>query len=109
VPLIVAALMTFEIYGLTGFELNYANIIALPVLLGVGVAFKIYYIVAWKRGQSDFLRSTLTRAVFFSAVLTAVAFGSLWFSVHPGTSSMARCWRFPSPARWLRPCCSSRP
>ncbi|MFC5067242.1 MMPL family transporter [Flaviflagellibacter deserti] len=90
VPLIVAALMTFEICGLTGFALNYANIIALPVLLGVGVAFKIYYIVAWQRGQTDFLQSTLTRAVFFSALLTAVAFGSLWFSVHPGTSSMGK-------------------
>jgi predicted RND superfamily exporter protein len=90
VPLIVAALMTFEICGLTGFALNYANIIALPVLLGVGVAFKIYYIVAWQRGQTDFLQSTLTRAVFFSALLTAIAFGSLWFSVHPGTSSMGK-------------------
>jgi hopanoid biosynthesis associated RND transporter like protein HpnN len=90
IPLIVAALMTFEICALTGFPLNYANIIALPVLLGVGVAFKIYYIVAWKRGQTDFLQSTLTRAVSFSAVLTAIAFGSLWFSSHPGTSSMGK-------------------
>jgi hopanoid biosynthesis associated RND transporter like protein HpnN len=90
VPLIVAGLMTFEICAMTGFALNYANIIALPVLLGVGVAFKIYYIVAWQRGQTDFLQSTLTRAVFFSAVLTAIAFGSLWFSIHPGTSSMGK-------------------
>ena len=28
--------------------LNFANIIALPLLLGVGVAFKIYYIMAWR-------------------------------------------------------------
>ena len=88
VPLLVAALMTFEICALSGFALNYANIIALPVLLGVGVAFKIYYIMAWQRGQTDFLQSTLTRAVFFSAMLTGIAFGSLWFSSHPGTSSM---------------------
>ena len=41
-PLLVAALVTLEICGMTGFRLNYANIIAFPVLLGIGVAFKIY-------------------------------------------------------------------
>ena len=90
IPLIVAAAVTLEICALSGFPLNYANIIALPVLLGVGVAFKIYYILAWRRGQTDFLQSALTRAVFFSALLTATAFGSLWLSAHPGTSSMGK-------------------
>jgi uncharacterized protein len=90
IPLIVAAAATLEICALTGFALNYANIIALPVLLGVGVAFKIYYILAWRRGETDFLQSALTRAVFFSALLTATAFGSLWLSRHPGTSSMGK-------------------
>src|SRR5207302_1953027 len=90
IPLIVAAAVTLEVCALTGFPLNYANIIALPVLLGVGVAFKIYYILAWRRGQTDFLQSALTRAVFFSALLTATAFGSLWLSHHPGTSSMGK-------------------
>ena len=90
IPLLVAAAATLEICGLLGFALNYANIIALPVLLGVGVAFKIYSILAWRRGQTDFLQSALTRAVFFSALLTATAFGSLWLSRHPGTSSMGK-------------------
>ena len=43
--------------------LNFANIIALPLLLGVGVAFKIYYIMAWRAGQTGLLQSSLTRAV----------------------------------------------
>jgi predicted RND superfamily exporter protein len=46
VPLLVAGLATLEICGLIGLQLNFANIIALPLLLGVGVAFKIYYIMA---------------------------------------------------------------
>jgi hopanoid biosynthesis associated RND transporter like protein HpnN len=90
VPLIVAAAMTLEICAATHFALNYANIIALPVLLGVGVAFKIYYIVAWRAGGTNFLQSPLTRAVFFSALMTATAFGSLWFSSNPGMSSMGK-------------------
>ncbi|WP_442755217.1 MMPL family transporter [Methylocystis sp. JAN1] len=90
VPLIVAAIVTLEICALSGFKLNYANIISFPVLLGVGVAFKIYYIAAWRRGESAFLQSPLTRAVFFSALLTATAFGSLSLSSNPGMSSMGQ-------------------
>ena len=90
VPLFVAALITLELCALLSFPLNYANIIALPVLLGVGVAFKIYYVMAWRSGQSDFLQSPLTRAVLFSALMTATAFGSLSFSSHPGTASMGK-------------------
>src|SRR5260370_3556956 len=71
-------------------KLKFANIIALPLLLGVGVAFKIYYIMAWRAGQTDLLQSSLTRAVMFSACTTATAFGSLWLSSHPGTSSMGK-------------------
>jgi predicted RND superfamily exporter protein len=70
--------------------LNFANIIALPLLLGVGVAFKIYYIMAWRGGQTNLLQSSLTRAVIWSALTTATAFGSLWLSSHPGTSSMGK-------------------
>jgi uncharacterized protein len=90
VPLMVAILVTLEVCVAIGLELNFANIIALPLLLGVGVAFKIYYVMAWRAGETNFLQSSLTRAVFFSACATATAFGSLWFSHHPGTSSMGK-------------------
>ena len=90
VPLLLAGVVTLEICVLVDLPLNFANIIALPLLLGVGVAFKIYYIMAWREGQTNLLQSVLTRAVSFSACTTATAFGSLWFSSHPGTSSMGK-------------------
>ena len=90
IPLLVAGVVTLEICVLIGLKLNFANIIALPVLLGVGVAFKIYYIMAWRAGQTGLLQSALTRAVICSAMTTATAFGSLWLSSHPGTSSMGK-------------------
>ncbi len=90
VPLLVAIVVTLEICVLVGLRLNFANIIALPLLLGVGVAFKIYYIIAWRSGETNFLQSSLTRAILFSACTTAIAFGSLCFSHHPGTSSMGK-------------------
>jgi hopanoid biosynthesis associated RND transporter like protein HpnN len=90
VPLLLAGLVTLEICVLIQMPLNFANIIALPLLLGVGVAFKIYYIMAWRAGQTNLLQSSLTRAVIWSALTTATAFGSLWLSSHPGTSSMGK-------------------
>jgi uncharacterized protein len=90
VPLLLAGVVTLEICVLDGFSLNFANIIALPLLLGVGVAFKIYYTMAWRAGKTHLLQSTLTRAVMFSAMTTAIAFGSMWASSYPGMSSMGK-------------------
>ena len=90
VPLLVAGAVTLEICVLIELPLNFANIVALPLLLGVGVAFKIYYVTAWRSGRTNLLQSSLTRAIFFSAMTTATAFGSLWLSSHPGTSSMGK-------------------
>jgi hypothetical protein len=90
VPLLLAGLVTLEITVLIHLPLNFANIIALPLLLGLGVAFKIYFVMAWRAGTTNLLQSSLTRAVFFSAMTTATAFGSLWLSHHPGTSSMGK-------------------
>ncbi|WOH48894.1 MMPL family transporter [Bradyrhizobium sp. sBnM-33] len=90
VPLLVAGAVTLELCVLIELPLNFANIVALPLLLGVGVAFKIYYVVAWREGRNNLLQSSLTRAIFFSALTTATAFGSLWLSSHPGTASMGK-------------------
>jgi uncharacterized protein len=90
VPLLVAGAVTLEICVLIGLPLNFANIVAFPLLLGVGVAFKIYYVTAWRQGRTNLLQSSLTRAIFFSALTTATAFGSLWLSSHPGTASMGK-------------------
>jgi len=90
VPLLVAGVVTLEICVLIGLPLNFANIVAMPLLLGVGVAFKIYYVTAWRSGRTNLLQTSLTRAIFFSALTTATAFGSLWLSSHPGTASMGK-------------------
>ena len=90
VPLLVAGAVTMEICVLIGMPLNFANIVAWPLMLGIGVAFKIYYVTAWRSGRTNLLQTSLTRAIFFSALTTATAFGSLWLSSHPGTASMGK-------------------
>ena len=90
VPLLIAGAVTLEFSVIWGLALNFANIVALPLLLGVGVAFKIYYIMAWRAGKTGLLQSALTRAVVFSAMTNAVAFRSMWASDYPGMSSMGK-------------------
>ena len=87
-PLVIATLWTLMFMRIIGMPLNFANIIALPLMLAVGVAFHIYYVIAWRAGVTDMLASSLTRAIFFSAMTTGSAFGSLVLSSHPGTASM---------------------
>ena len=87
-PLLLSAMMTVLIAVLLPITLNYANIIALPVLLGVGVSFNVYFVMNWRAGQVSILGSATARAVLFSALTTGTAFGALALSAHPGTSSM---------------------
>ncbi|MCJ2127204.1 MMPL family transporter [Methylobacterium sp. J-077] len=89
-PLVIATLWTLMALRIIGMPLNFANIIALPLMLAVGVAFHIYYVIAWRAGVTDMLASSLTRAIFFSALTTGSAFGSLVLSSHPGTASMGK-------------------
>ena len=87
-PLMLSGLLTVLAAVLLPLPLNFANIIALPLLLGVGVSFNIYFVMNWRAGQTRPLSSPTARAVVFSALTTATAFGSLALSGHPGTASM---------------------
>ncbi len=87
-PLLLAGLMTIAVCVLIDLPINFANIIALPLLLGIGVAYNIYFVMNWRAGISGPLQSSTARAVTFSALTTAAAFGSLALSPHPGTADM---------------------
>jgi len=87
-PLILSALLTLLVAVLLPLPLNFANIIALPLLLGVGVSFNIYFVMNWRDGRRMLLGSATARAIVFSALTTSTAFGSLALSAHPGTRSM---------------------
>jgi uncharacterized protein len=89
-PLILSALLTLLVAVLLPLPLNFANIIALPLLLGVGVSFNIYFVMNWRAGRHAILGSATARAIVFSALTTGTAFGSLALSEHPGTASMGR-------------------
>lgn len=89
-PVVLSVFLTLGTCILIGQPINFANIIAFPLLFGVGVAFHIYFVMAWRHGTTDLLTSSLARAILFSALATGTAFGALWLSNHPGTASMGK-------------------
>ena len=89
-PVILSIFLTLGTCVAIGQPINFANVIAFPLLFGVGVAFHIYFVMAWRGGATSLLSSSLARAILFSACATGTAFGSLWLSHHPGTASMGK-------------------
>ena len=66
-PLLLAALLTLAVTVVIGMQLNYANIIALPLLLGIGVAFDIYFVMNWRAGVRPITCNRAPRAPWCSA------------------------------------------
>ncbi len=87
-PLVLAVIWTLGLAGATGLAINFANIIGLPLLLGIGVTFPIYLVHAWRLGEASILTAPVARAVLYSALTTLASFGSLALSRHPGTADL---------------------
>jgi predicted RND superfamily exporter protein len=91
IPLILAGLLTVAGSVLFKVPFNFANVIALPLILGVGVDYGVYIV---QNGRSvagsdvNILRTASARAVLFGALITVANFGNLALSPHPGTRSM---------------------
>ncbi len=87
---LLAALLTLAVTVVLGMPLNYANIIALPLLLGIGVAFDIYFVMNWRAGVRAAPAIEHRARRVFSALTTMSAFGSLALSNDPGTAGMGK-------------------
>ncbi len=89
-PIVLTGLLTMSSCVLIGQPLNFANIIALPLLFGIGVAFPIYFVMSWRSGGSTCSPRASPAEYSSSALATATGFGSLWASKDPGTASMGK-------------------
>jgi predicted RND superfamily exporter protein len=90
-PLILAGLLTSATSVVLSIPFNFANIIALPLLLGIGVDSALHILHRYKTAlpeNGNLLQTSTARAVFFSALTTTVSFGNLAGSTHAGTASM---------------------
>ena len=89
--LLLSALLTCAVSVLLGIQFNFANIIALPLLLGIGVDSAIHILHRYRTALPEdglLLNTSTARAVLFSALTTACSFGNLAISPHQGTASM---------------------
>lgn len=86
---------------LTGHDYDLANIIVLPLLLGLSLVFGIYFILRWRRGipMSRVLRSSLPRGILYSGTTTLGTFGSLMLASDPGVSSLG--WALVIALTWV--------
>ena len=92
-PLLLAGCFTVASMVVLDIPFNFANVITLPLLLGIGVDNGIHMVRRWRTGPSpitDILRTSTARAVVVSALTTICSFGNLAFSPHPGTASMGQ-------------------
>ncbi|MGZ5075388.1 MAG: MMPL family transporter [Methylobacter sp.] len=90
-PLLLAALLTGATNVLLDNPFNFANIIALPLLLGMGIDSSILIMHRHHSSSGEdenLLQSSTTRGIIFSSITTLCSFSSLAFTAHQGMASM---------------------
>jgi hopanoid biosynthesis associated RND transporter like protein HpnN len=90
-PLILSSLLTCAVMAIFDMPFQFANVIVIPLLLGIGVDSGIHLVHRSEHleGESESLMgSTTARAVFYSALTTTISFGTLAFSGHRGLASL---------------------
>ena len=90
-PLLLGAVITVASMAALEIPFNFANVIVLPLLFGIGVDSGIHLVHRSKMRMSPdelLLGTTTARAVFYSAITTVVSFGTLAFSSHRGVASL---------------------
>jgi hopanoid biosynthesis associated RND transporter like protein HpnN len=90
VPLFLAAILTIGISVAFDMPFNFANVIVLPLLFGLGIASGIHIVLSERHTAKTLgvAETTTPRAVFFSTLTTIASFGTVALSDHPGTASM---------------------
>lgn len=89
-PLVLAACLMVGYTVMLDSPFNFANVIVLPLLLGLGVDSSIHYVMRAREETvaTDVTGTSTPRAVLISALTTIGSFGTLWLSGHRGMSSM---------------------
>jgi hopanoid biosynthesis associated RND transporter like protein HpnN len=90
-PLLVSLALTAGATVIFKIPFNFANIIVVPLLLGIGLDYAIHLVHRHRVSpelRENILSSSTARGVLVSALTTIVSFSSLSFSLHQGTASI---------------------
>ena len=89
VPLVVGTIWMIGAMALLHIQFNPANILTLPLMVGIGVAYGVYIIQRYREdGEASFFGKSTGRAVMLSALTSVIAFGSLLTGAHRGICSL---------------------
>ncbi|MBW2712518.1 MAG: MMPL family transporter, partial [Deltaproteobacteria bacterium] len=92
-PLLLGGLLTCSTMVFTGMAFNFANIIGIPLMLGIGIDTGIHLVhrarVEGAHGEA-LLHTGTTRAVIYSNLTTMASFGSLSVATHLGMASLGK-------------------
>lgn len=92
-PLIISVLLTVALMAIFHINFNLANIIVIPLTIGLSVAFGIYVIVRWEHFDcriASVLKSSIPEGVLVSGLTTLASFGSLSISSDPAMASLGQ-------------------
>ena len=92
-PLTLASVFTAAVAVVAGIPFNYADIIVLPLLLGIGVDSGIHLVHRARMIGGDttaLLASSTARAIVFSSITTVASFGTLAFAWHRGIANIGQ-------------------
>jgi hopanoid biosynthesis associated RND transporter like protein HpnN len=89
VPLVVGTIWMIGAMVLFRIQFNPANILTLPLMVGIGVAYGIYVVQRYREdGEATFYGKSTGRALILSALTAVIAFGSLLIGAHRGICSL---------------------
>ncbi|MCI0358489.1 MAG: MMPL family transporter, partial [Planctomycetaceae bacterium] len=90
-PLAVGFVQMCGVFGWCNIPLNPANMIVLPVILGIGVDHGVHLVHAWRQQQGPFRVGDSTAvAVLLTATTTTASFGVLILARHQGLQSLGQ-------------------
>lgn len=93
IPLLLASALTVAAAVLADIPFNFADVIVLPLLLGIGVDSGIHLVHRARsttEGEVNLLATSTARAVSYSALTTIASFGSLGLATHLGLATLGR-------------------
>lgn len=91
--LLISIVSTVSIISLIGIKFNVFNIIAFPLIMGLGIDYSVhiyYRIVHEEKGNIINAVSSTGKAVLLTTLTTLMAFGSMSFSTHPGLAQFGQ-------------------
>ncbi|MDX1388719.1 MAG: MMPL family transporter, partial [Acidobacteriota bacterium] len=91
IPLFIGMVWMLGWMGVLGLSFNFANLIAVPLVIGVGIDNGVHVIhrlrIEGERGMGEVLRHT-GRAILIASLTTMIGFGSLALASHRGLESL---------------------